>query len=667
MHGFHDEFSAFHMEESERLTNAHNYSFPESLSFLMPWHEPPSPNSVLADLPLLCPNSQFFPALYDDPFMAPSFLADSTGLLADPLMDKRMALSSELKSLHKKNKRLCKKIEAALTFLSEADDKLFTPSAMTTAAVQVPATINNPSAPQGYGILCSFTATENDKFGPFVIDRSPTAENSKELMARGRLTSEELVSALESKKVAIFAELKEWPNTIATMSGNNKKLIETFEGYKKLARKYIRRVFYTDNEDKLSRLCAMLTQLNDLNASAVTDKTAVVSAPDPLLMEEKLGIANAQSDAALLEECTLLGGKLPYKQKVIAKSNGTADTNPELSEEKPGDMSKQKIKKKVWTGKNKSLWTQIEPYFYELSPEAENAFSALLSEESQSPAVKAQAAGLLNMFAVNRLSAIAKMLQYCKDNKLTTTEFMEDRTYQKIKSRYKQQCSSAIFGKLTFGTTTSHFHAENMSCPALDEIDYLLSIGKDRLDSTISYLKAVLVSPAESFSNYFRTLPVIEQEFSTISSKNRSIFKKISDKIKGKFLSSNAITEPILNASSVPPQNSKVTAEPDITSHDSLPATKSSEIIPIIKKRRKKTEFRETIKRQKIEDPSTETKATPKSTFQDDHNGALPMIPPPMIPSQPPPLAKQRKFQILRTVVPFPSTSQRRNTRPAMS
>jgi len=84
------------------------------------------------------------------------------------------------------------------------------------------------------------------------------------------------------------------------------------------------------------------------------------------------------------------------------------------------------------------IWNTFDTFFSSAKLQISDMIERMLKKEYEVEELKD---GVLNMYAVNRLAAVAKMLQYCIDNGMTINEFMEKRTYQKIKARLNQRMS----------------------------------------------------------------------------------------------------------------------------------------------------------------------------------------------------------------------------------
>jgi len=168
----------------------------------------------------------------------------------------------------------------------------------------------------------------------------------------------------------------------------------------------------------------------------------------------------------------------------------------------------------------------------------------------------------LNMSSINKLLAIAKMLQYCLDNGITVAEFMEDRTYQKIKARLERMKEVAIVDPL--GVIKDVVH-----CPSLDEMPFLLSLKSADIGSVADVLKNNVASLP-----YTKTPLNSEEELKRVEGRNKSIIEK--------------------------------------TGEVSVLQTKMNHDICRVKRRRKKGNKDNKIKKQKIEDLGSDTNTTPK-------------------------------------------------------
>ena len=157
------------------------------------------------------------------------------------------------------------------------------------------------------------------------------------------------------------------------------------------------------------------------------------------------------------------------------------------------------------------IWNTFDTFFSFVELEISDMIERMLKEEYEVEELKDE---VLNMYAVNRLAAVAKMLQYCIDNGMTINEFVEKRTYQKIKARLNQRKS--------IGSAES---CDSSYLPGLDEFDYLISIGKYNLDLTIDLLKNQLSSWCRG------TESGMERELKVIALKNRMLLESIKSRI----------------------------------------------------------------------------------------------------------------------------------------
>jgi len=208
--------------------------------------------------------------------------------------------------------------------------------------------------------------------------------------------------------------------------------------------------------------------------------------------------------------------------------------------------------------KQQHIWTYLNLCFMDINEDIKSILQKLRNSNSTSE----MNTYLLNMNAINRLSAIAKMLQYCLDNGTTVAEFMDNRTYQKIKARFKRIEETAL---LTGAAK------EKIYCPSLDEIPFLLLLGKDNVESTFNTLKNNVTSFI-STSTLNR-----EEELKAVSERNKKIMSKLNERIN--------------QAKEIP----------------------QIEISPIVyRKRYKKIKRKRKRKKQKVEDSESDTNTTPK-------------------------------------------------------
>jgi len=100
----------------------------------------------------------------------------------------------------------------------------------------------------------------------------------------------------------------------------------------------------------------------------------------------------------------------------------------------------------------------------------------------------------LNMFAMNRIAAILKMIQYCKDNDIELKDFQKSRVSQKIRGWHKMAKIAAVTHNSRTESTgkRNYMDKKGMCYPLIDELKYLLAIKEDKLMDEIVMLKSLL-------------------------------------------------------------------------------------------------------------------------------------------------------------------------------
>lgn len=180
-----------------------------------------------------------------------------------------------------------------------------------------------------------------------------------------------------------------------------------------------------------------------------------------------------------------------------------------------GESASHGVKKRSTKKKHTHVWNQLNLYFMDINQDIRGSLNRF---DSASP-INEVNIEFLNVASINRLLAIAKMLQYCLDNGITVAEFLDDRTYQKIKARLKRLEETVLLAPP--GTVK-----EKIYCPSLDEIPFLLLLGKDNIEGTIDTLKDSLTSVCSMNFSLKR-----EKELVEISERNRKLVAKISERI----------------------------------------------------------------------------------------------------------------------------------------
>jgi len=349
------------------------------------------------------------------------------------------------------------------------------------------------------------TKHQQNPFPPATTSKIPKLSFDKNVslivsLPMKRISEEELKTKIEQESTFLLDSIKDWTGS----SANHKSIIYTMEHYKKLVRKYIHR--YCRKQDPIDRLYNLLA-----------------------------GARNTH-----INEANTLS------------SNG----NENLVE----NQEKHVLKKKIIKSKDKCIWTQLNLWFMGISENMKGSLDSIILTLPNSK-IPIQ---FLNVAAINRLSAIAKMLQYCLNNGITVAEFMEDRTYQKIKARLKRMEK----------TGTSGSNKDTMYYPSLDEIPYLLSLRNDNVEIVVNQLKSNIIL-LHNTNTSLRN----EEELQRVWSRNRRIIEKMKKKI---------------------PQ----------TTENTIPRTEISRVIS--RKRRRKERKHEKRKIPKLEDSNSDTNTTPK-------------------------------------------------------
>ena len=149
------------------------------------------------------------------------------------------------------------------------------------------------------------------------------------------------------------------------------------------------------------------------------------------------------------------------------------------------------------------------------SSDVKEAFNEILFQgDYGGPDVK-----FLNMESINRLSAIAKMLVYCIDNKISVEEFVTNRTYQRINSH--------IFAAQLNPTNNSEIQKRNQYFPSREEFSFLRTIKGEDLNHCV----CCLMTKINSSSNLLDPNDH-EKEFHNVMLKNKFIIKKILNKMQ---------------------------------------------------------------------------------------------------------------------------------------
>ena len=122
---------------------------------------------------------------------------------------------------------------------------------------------------------------------------------------------------------------------------------------------------------------------------------------------------------------------------------------------------------------------------------------------------------ILNMYAINRLSAILKMVQYCDDNGILYCEFKEGRILQKVLGLYKMKNADS------FAKDSEYFY------PSPTEMEYLMSLEPKKILDEISRLKIILFAYEQTYEE--TTQDII---LKNLGERNKTLMGRIFNRIK---------------------------------------------------------------------------------------------------------------------------------------
>lgn len=94
---------------------------------------------------------------------------------------------------------------------------------------------------------------------------------------------------------------------------------------------------------------------------------------------------------------------------------------------------------------------------------------------------------LLSLHAVNRLSAIAKMLHYCKKQRISLSQFKQGRTKQKLAALRSQR--ELLASEHSSSDITSSTSAAADYYPSSEELEYLFELEAEELQGVVAELK----------------------------------------------------------------------------------------------------------------------------------------------------------------------------------
>ncbi len=229
----------------------------------------------------------------------------------------------------------------------------------------------------------------------------------------------------------------------------------------------------------------------------------------------------------LLEEYKACVKKFVAEFETEGTSCGSKMPSKKQSTTKDGKQSMSKaIRKKTHNKKSKGTYSkeEVEKVWAELNHYFDSTPFEIL-DELRPAGTLTDFPNLLNMYAVNRLAAIAKMLQYCSDNNLDPSKFKEGRVCQKIRAWHKMHkiTSGGSDGSKDEFCISPYTDHEGICYPLLEELEYLLSLDLDSLPAEIAALKAVLAAPCTKSANETDT----EEILRSVSERNQQLISKM--------------------------------------------------------------------------------------------------------------------------------------------
>jgi len=219
-----------------------------------------------------------------------------------------------------------------------------------------------------------------------------------------------------------------------------------------------------------------------------------------------------------------------YKAHINRLTEKYKEKNMELTIEKLKAFKKRlKLSKKRIPKIGKTLgekkdpekvWDKLNTYF-------ETPSSYVLQELQQKGEDELPFTSLLNLYALNRLSAIAKMLLYCKQNNILPQQFGEGRTPQRIKGWHKMTKITAItYGPLMDSYKDSYLDNKGKCYPLPNELNYLLSLEPSSVPEEITRLKLMLTSQVDY------TKSQTEIELQHITTKNKQLLHSLMERVE---------------------------------------------------------------------------------------------------------------------------------------
>jgi hypothetical protein len=160
------------------------------------------------------------------------------------------------------------------------------------------------------------------------------------------------------------------------------------------------------------------------------------------------------------------------------------------------------------------IWEATNEYFLKLSSECIENLERLSSVD-----ISSNGLSLLNMFAVNRLSAILRALRYCRDNDInyyTFQVFIRDNR----KEYLAMLRNSADNRDGALGVY-----------PEIREVEYLLSLRKENIISEINNLCTMLTNEQTQDFNTWQQELSLEKKVEAIAKQNHELVAQIKERI----------------------------------------------------------------------------------------------------------------------------------------
>eukprot|EP00831_Metopus_contortus_P077942 TRINITY_DN743_c0_g2_i1.p1 TRINITY_DN743_c0_g2~~TRINITY_DN743_c0_g2_i1.p1 ORF type:complete len:412 (+),score=60.81 TRINITY_DN743_c0_g2_i1:58-1293(+) len=168
-----------------------------------------------------------------------------------------------------------------------------------------------------------------------------------------------------------------------------------------------------------------------------------------------------------------------------------------------------------------TIWTCIDQYFIPTNLHTAAEFKRLLhfgsADELQTP-------HLLNLGAINRIAALAKMLQYCQETGTPLRKFREGRITQRIVAWHKvhnTENSDWCYNKITKGRSVDEEYF-----PLVEEMKYLINLDVSTISLEKEKLQASLIDNGD-FKETEKLMSSIEVRLAEIAQKGSEVRSKV--------------------------------------------------------------------------------------------------------------------------------------------